>query len=42
MIMDTSMQDYNRFRPHSSLDGLTPVEFRQRYHQQQILTLTGA
>ncbi|RMG70601.1 MAG: hypothetical protein D6711_16960, partial [Chloroflexi bacterium] len=25
--------DYNRFRPHSSLDDLTPVEFRQQHHQ---------
>lgn len=41
MILDTFMEDYNRFRPHSSLDDLTPVEFRQQHHQQQILTPTG-
>lgn len=41
MILDNFMEDYNRFRPHSSLDDLTPVEFRQQYDEQQILTHTG-
>ncbi|MEO0563964.1 MAG: IS3 family transposase, partial [Chloroflexota bacterium] len=41
IILDNFMDDYNRFRPHSSLADLTPVEFRQQYQQQQFLTPTG-
>lgn len=40
-ILDHFMDDYNRFRPHSSLDYLTPLEFRQRWDWQTTLTHTG-
>ena len=29
--------DYNHYRPHSSLDGLTPREYHQRLEEDQIL-----
>lgn len=40
-ILDHFMDDYNQFRPHSSLDYLTPFEYRQRWDGQMSLTPTG-
>lgn len=41
VLLDHFMEEYNHSRPHSSLDDLTPVEFRQQYHPSAILTPTG-
>jgi transposase InsO family protein len=40
-IMDHWLDEYNRYRPHSSLDYLTPAEFWQQYNTQTTLTPTG-
>jgi len=32
-IVETWRQEYNNYRPHSSLDNLTPAEFVRRYYQ---------
>lgn len=40
-MLDHWIDEYNRFRPHSSLDYMTPVEFRQAWHGQVTLTPTG-
>lgn len=39
-IMDQWLEEYNRYRPHSSLAYLTPVEFKQQ-HNQMTLIPTG-
>ena len=36
------VDEYNRFRPHSSLSYLTPVEYRQQWISCKTLTRTGA
>lgn len=41
MILDHWVDDYNHFRPHSSLGYSTPVEYRQQWHSQMTLTPTG-
>jgi putative transposase len=33
-IVEAFRQEYNNYRPHSSLDYLTPVEFARRYHEK--------
>lgn len=40
-LLDHYAQEYNHFRPHSSLHYLTPQEFRQVWHEQMTLTPTG-
>lgn len=40
-IVDHYTQEYNCFRPHSSLDYLTPVEYRQAWDALMTLTPTG-
>ena len=32
--MENWRQEYNNYRPHSSLDYLTPVEFAWQYYEQ--------
>ena len=34
VIMEAFRQEYNNYRPHSSLDYLTPVEFAKRYYER--------
>jgi len=34
-------EDYNEFRPHSSLEGLTPRQFAERFEVQKTSFLTG-
>lgn len=41
IILDHFMNEYNRFRPHSALDYLTPVEYRQQGTSQRSLTPIG-
>jgi len=41
IILDHYMDEYNRFRPHSSLGYLTPAEYRHHWHNQMSLTPTG-
>jgi transposase InsO family protein len=33
-IVEAWRQEYNNYRPHSSLDNLTPVEFARRYYEK--------
>jgi len=33
-IVENWRQEYNNYRPHSSLDYLTPVEFARRYYEK--------
>jgi len=33
-IVETWRQEYNNYRPHSSLDYLTPAEFARRYYER--------
>jgi len=33
-IVENWRQEYNNYRPHSSLDYLTPVEFAKRYYER--------
>jgi len=33
-IVEAFRQEYNNYRPHSSLDYLTPVEFARRYYEK--------
>ena len=40
-ILDHYVDAYNRFRPHSSLAYMTPVEYRQQWNGQMTLTPTG-
>jgi putative transposase len=40
-ILDYYVDEYNQFRPHSSLSYLTPMEYRQQWHSQMTLTPTG-
>jgi len=37
-IVEAFRQEYNNYRPHSSLDYLTPVEFARRYHEKNQVT----
>ena len=41
MILDHYLDEYNGFRPHSSLGYLTPVAFRKQWIDQMTLTPTG-
>jgi putative transposase len=34
-IVEAFRQGYNNYRPHSSLDNLTPVEFARRYYEKK-------
>jgi len=34
-------REYNRYRPHSSLGGLTPRQFAERVKDQKTIFLTG-
>jgi len=34
-IVETWRQEYNNYRPHSSLDYLTPAEFARRYYENK-------
>jgi len=36
-IVEKWRQEYNNYRPHSSLDYLTPVEFARRYYKKNRL-----
>mgnify|MGYP002622808601 CR=1 FL=1 len=38
MILDHYLDEYNDFRPHSSLGYLTPVAYRQQWIDQTTLT----
>jgi transposase InsO family protein len=40
-LLDHFVEEYNCFRPHSSLRYLTPVAFRQVWDEQMTLTPTG-
>ena len=31
--MEAFRQEYNNYRPHSSLENLTPVEFARQYYE---------
>jgi transposase InsO family protein len=33
-IVEAFRQEYNNYRPHSSLDYLTPMEFARRYYER--------
>jgi len=33
-IVETWRQEYNSYRPHSSLDYLTPAEFARKYYEK--------
>ena len=37
-IVEAFRQEYNNYRPHSSLGYLTPVEFARRYYKQNQVT----
>ncbi|MBA7705667.1 IS3 family transposase ISNha4 [subsurface metagenome] len=37
-IVENWRQEYNNYRPHSSLDYLTPAEFAKRYYQRNQVT----
>jgi len=37
-IVEAFRQEYNNYRPHSSLDYLTPVEFARRYYKNNQVT----
>ena len=37
-LLETWRQEYNRYRPHSSLGYLTPEEFAEQYHTTHLLT----
>jgi putative transposase len=39
-IIETWRNDYNHIRPHTSLTGLTPIEFANRYNLDQNLNKT--
>jgi putative transposase len=39
-LIDDWHRDYNRSRPHTSLGGLTPIEYEKK-HQQQVRTLSS-
>ncbi|MBU4329061.1 MAG: integrase core domain-containing protein [Acidobacteria bacterium] len=34
-------EDYNEFRPHSSLGGLTPRQFAEQFLGQKTIFMTG-
>ena len=40
-IVENWRQEYNNYRPHSSLDYLTPAEFARRYYENQQAEETG-
>ncbi len=39
-IVENWRQEYNNYRPHSSLGYLTPTEFAQRYYQKNQVKLS--
>jgi len=36
VIVEAWRMEYNTYRPHSSLGGLTPVEFKRRWTEQHL------
>ena len=40
MLFAAWRKEYNTYRPHSALDGLTPVEYAQRWTGQNQLALS--
>ncbi len=41
VIVETWRQEYNNYRPHGSLDYLTPVEFARRYYEKNQVEEAG-
>ena len=39
-IIETWVEEYNLLRPHSSLGGLTPALFAERYYKNQMVKLS--
>ncbi len=39
--MENWRQEYNNYRPHNSLDYLTPAEFARRYYEKNQAEETG-